>query len=105
MKKIKQFGEGNGFIWVGLTQDVGAFALAGDHQSLGDELPDGITCGHHRDAVPRGQLGEGRELVTGMVGAGGDRTAQVVSDALVGRSGIGMVHLHGPTVPYELAET
>jgi len=105
VKKIEEFGEGDGVIRVGLAQDVSTFALAGDHQSLGDELPDGIPCGHDRDAVPRGQLGEGGELVPGVIGAGGDRTAQVISDALVGRSRIGVVHLHGPTVPYELAET
>lgn len=105
VKKIEEFGEGEGVIRVGLAQDVGTFALARDHQSLRDELPDGIPCSHDRDVVPGGQLGEGGELVTGVVGTGGDRTAQVVGDALVGRSGIGVVHLHGPTVPYELAET
>lgn len=31
VKKIKEFGEGDGVIGVGLSQDVGAFALAGDH--------------------------------------------------------------------------
>jgi hypothetical protein len=64
-----------------------------------------VTSWHDRDAIPGGQLGEGGQLVAGVVGAGGDRTAQVVGDALVGRSGIGVVHLHGPTVPRELAET
>lgn len=105
VKKIEEFGEGDGVAWVGLAQDVGAFALAGDHQSLGDEVPDGIPGGHDRDAIPGGQLGEGGELVTGVVGAGGDRPAQIVGDALVGRSRIGVVHLHGSTVPRELAET
>jgi hypothetical protein len=30
--------------------------------------------------------------------------AQIVGDAPVGRSGVGLVHLHRPTVPRELAE-
>jgi hypothetical protein len=38
VKKIAEFGGSDGVVWVGLAQDVGAFALAGDHQSLGDEL-------------------------------------------------------------------
>jgi hypothetical protein len=105
VNKVEEFGEGGGVIRAGLAQNVGAFALAGDHQSLGDELPNGIPCGHHRDAIPRGQLSESGQLVTGVVGASGDRTAQVVGDALVGRSGISVVHLHGPIVPRELAET
>lgn len=104
VKKIEEFGDGDGFVRGGLSQDVCAFALAGHHQSVGGQVPDGVTCGHDRDAVSGGQLGEGGQLVTGLVGAGGDGLAQVVGHALVGRSGVGLVHLHESTVPRELAE-
>lgn len=104
IEKSEKFGDGDGLIRAGLPQDVCAFALAGDHQALGDELPDGVPCGHDRDAVPRSEVGEGGELVTGLVCAGSDGLAEVVGDALVGRSGIGLVHVHGLTVLRELAE-
>ena len=104
VEKIEEFGDSDGFVGGGLPQDVCAFALARHHQSVGDQLPDGITRGHHCDAVPGGQLGEGGQLVTGTVCAGGDGVAQIVGDAPVGRSGVGLVHLHRPTVPRELAE-
>ena len=105
VEEVEELGGGGGVIGVGVAQDVGAFALAGDDQSFGGELADGVSCGHDRDVIPGGQFREGGELVTGVVGAGGDRPAQVVGDALVGRSRIGVVHLHDPTLPYELTET
>ena len=104
VQKIKELGESDGWVRAGLPEDVGAFALAGDHQSLGDQLPDGVACGHDGDAVAGGEFGQGGELVTGLVGTGGDGLAQVVSHALVGRSGISGVHLHDRTVPRQLAK-
>lgn len=104
VEEIEEFGGGDGFIRAGLPQDVGALALTGDHQSLGGQLSDRVPCGHDRDAVPRGQLGEGGKLVAGLVCAGRDGAAEVLSDALVGRPGISGIHLHDVTVSRELAK-
>ena len=104
VQKIKEVGESDGLVGAGSAQDVGAFALAGDHQALGDELPDGVACGHDGDVVSGGEVGQGGELVAGLVGAGGDGVAEVVSHALVGRSGISGVYLHNRTVPRQLAK-
>ena len=74
-EEAKEFGESDGFIRAGLPQDVRAFALAGDHQSLCGQLPDGVPRGHDGDAVSGGEFGKGGELVTRLVRAVGDGVA------------------------------
>jgi hypothetical protein len=75
----------------GCRRTYAPLPLAGHHQSFCDQLSDGVACGHDRDAVPPGQFGEGGELVTGLVCAGGDCLAQILGNALVRRSGVRLI--------------
>lgn len=71
--------------WRAVADEHAAALAAGDQVRIAQDV-DRVVDGHHRDAVVASELPAGRQSLTRLEGAVGDRCAQVVSDLQVRRS-------------------